>query len=92
MKHCRIKIIGKVQGVAFRYYTKLKADDLGLYGTTENQVDGSVVTFVKGHEKKVDQFINWCYEGSPASEVREVIVTTILINENQEYSNFSILR
>lgn len=92
MKKCSIKIIGKVQGVAFRYYTKKKADELGLLGTTENQEDGSVVTFVSGREEDVDLFIAWCYQGSPASKVEEVIVKDLPVNGGREYSDFSILR
>ena len=92
MKYCRIQIIGKVQGVAFRYYTKLQAEALGLFGNTENQIDGSVVSYVIGDSEKVDQFIKWCHEGSPAAEVKEVIATQLSILGSQEYTDFSILR
>ena len=92
MKYCCIQIIGKVQGVAYRYYSKLKAEELGLLGTTENQKDGSVVTYVKGDSGNVDRFIRWCHEGSPASEVKEVIATQLSSLESQEYTDFSILR
>lgn len=92
MKHYRIQVTGKVQGVAFRYYTRLKAEELGVLGTTENQKDGSVISFVYGEEKKVQLFIDWCHEGSPASKVEKVIVTELSEVENAEYKDFSILR
>ena len=92
MKYYSIQIIGKVQGVAFRYYSKLKAEELGLLGTTENQIDGSVVTHVIGNSEDVDRFVHWCHEGSPAAKVKEVITTQLSILESQEYSDFSILR
>ena len=92
MKYCSIQIKGKVQGVAFRYYSKLKAKELKLKGTTQNQIDGSVVTYVIGDSENVDRFIQWCHEGSPAAEVKEVTVTRRSILERQEYSDFSILR
>lgn len=92
MKYYRIQILGKVQGVAFRYYTKMKANELGLLGTTENHIDGSVVTFISGDEKNVKLFIEWCSQGSPASKVEEVIVTDLSGVENTEYEEFSILR
>lgn len=92
MKYYRIQIIGKVQGVAFRYYTKLKADELGLMGTTENQIDGSVITFAKGQEEVINEFIKWCRHGSPASIVKEVNCTELSASESQEYKVFSILR
>jgi acylphosphatase len=92
MKYYRIQIRGKVQGVAFRYYSKLKAQELGLVGTTENLTDGSVVTHVKGDSINVDRFIGWCHEGSPAADVKEVITTQLSNLESQEYTDFSILR
>jgi len=92
MKYYCIRVKGKVQGVAFRYYSKLKAEELGLLGTTENQRDGSVVIHVIGDSENVDCFIHWCHEGSPAAEVKEVITTQLSILESQEYPDFSILR
>lgn len=74
MKVVRITISGKVQGVAFRYYTKMKADELGIDGSVQNLENGSVFVLAKGNSKELDIFINWCNEGSPASHVNEVIV------------------
>lgn len=92
MKKCRIHIVGKVQGVAFRYYTKKKADSLGLRGTTENQADGSVVSIVEGEAFLVDEFAAWCKIGSPASSVDQVIVVDLDSGNEAEYRDFSILR
>jgi len=92
MKYCRIQITGSVQGVGFRYFTRLKAVELGLLGSIENQTDGSVVIFVLGDEELVDHFIDWSHYGSPASKVEEVIVKELDIAESMEYKEFSILR
>ncbi len=92
MMHVQIRISGKVQGVAFRYYTKLKADELGLMGTTENQSDGSVITWAYGEEEKVKKLISWCQIGSPASKVEQVKIIELDAMENDEYEDFSILR
>ena len=92
LKKCKIQIFGKVQGVAFRYYSKQRADELGLVGTAENQLDGSVITYICGDEKMVDLFIEWCHLGSPASKVDEVIISELPIVETREYLDFSILR
>jgi len=69
-----IKVIGKVQGVAFRYYTKKKADELGLAGSVQNLKDGSVIIKVNGNQHGVDKLIRWCSAGSPASNVNQVLV------------------
>lgn len=92
MKHCRIQILGRVQGVAFRYYTRMKANELGLEGTVENKMDGSVEVFVLGDETKVDQLVEWCHEGSPASKVEAVYFSELEDAERAEYEEFSILR
>ena len=90
--HIRIQVFGKVQGVAFRYYSKKKADELGLKGTTENQPDGSVVSFVLGQEQHVKRFEEWCHSGSPASHVESVEVTILKEESKRVYEDFSILR
>ena len=92
MRHCRIHILGKVQGVGFRFFTKMKADELGLLGTIENQQDGSVVVFVVGDERLIIHFISWCRYGSPASRVEDVIVKDLDVEEGAEYKDFSVLR
>jgi len=71
--HYNIKVIGKVQGVWFRKYTKDKADELGLKGAVQNQPDGSVYIEVEASSaEKLKQFTEWLYEGSPLSKVDEV--------------------
>jgi len=32
-----IQVFGRVQGVGFRYYTQIKADELGIKGYTKNR-------------------------------------------------------
>jgi len=49
----RINIFGRVQGVGFRYFIKIKARKLGLKGWVQNQVDGSVKLKVKGDKEKL---------------------------------------
>ncbi len=74
--HCNIQVIGKVQGVWFRKYTKDKADMLGLTGIVKNKTDGNVYIEAEGEKEIVEGFIRWLYEGSPQSNVVEVIYET----------------
>ena len=92
MKHYKIKIKGKVQGVWYRGSTKRKAEELGLKGFVQNQSDGSVITYAKGETSKVQKFIDWCHKGSPASSVESVYCTKIENSKCKEYSDFRILR
>jgi acylphosphatase len=89
----KIIVIGKVQGVAFRYYTKMKADELGLMGSVQNMDDGSVIIHAEGQKKQLDVMTKWCHIGSPASNVSEVIIHETQIENihpsSQSFSNYS---
>ena len=74
MKACIIKVLGKVQGVGFRFYTNKKAKELGLHGFVKNMRDGSVYIEVEGEEGKLDEFIIWVNDGPEWARVDEVII------------------
>ena len=50
-------VYGRVQGVAFRYMTKMVADELGVNGIVKNLDDGSVYIEANGDKLAVQQFI-----------------------------------
>lgn len=84
----KVKITGRVQGVFFRDYTKRTALNLSLKGIVRNLPDGSVEAVVLGEEEKIEQFIQWCWRGSPMSNVVSVITTK---QENRShFSSFEI--
>jgi acylphosphatase len=72
MKHYRIHIIGTVQGVWFRKYTKEAALSYHVRGMVKNEIDGSVYIEAEGEEEDLKSFIQWLYKGSPLSKVKEV--------------------
>lgn len=57
MKKVSIRVTGFVQGVGFRYSTKLVADQIGVHGIVRNESDGSVYIEANGEEEKIDKFI-----------------------------------
>ncbi|MBT8233945.1 MAG: acylphosphatase [Saprospiraceae bacterium] len=67
-----IKVFGTVQGVGFRYYTKLKADELKVIGNVQNKSDGSVEINVSGSEDIVYSFLDWCHKGPASSFVSKL--------------------
>lgn len=77
MKSISISVQGKVQGVAFRYYTLHKAIELNLSGFVRNQTDGSVYIEATGPEKDIEIFSLWCNYGPSRARVdtidREII-------------------
>ena len=90
MKAIQAVISGKVQGVFFRYFTRKKAKELRLTGTVENLPNGSVRVLAKGPANQIEEFIDWCHIGSPASTVEKVRVEEIPVDRT--FDGFTILR
>ena len=78
-----------VQGVNFRYRTKLEADRLGIKGTVRNCEDGTVLIFACGEEASMEAFVEWCSKGPSRA-----MVVGIEIGETEDrgYLDFSIIR
>jgi len=86
-----VKFFGLVQGVNFRYYTRLKAREIGLTGFVRNELDGSVFAVFEGEKDAVEKCIMWCANNQPHAEVTDYQVEWERI-EAREYSSFEILR
>ncbi len=89
MKRVLIKVTGSVQGVCFRRYALQKALQLGLTGYVTNQEDRSVRILAQGSFPAVDNFIQWCHQGSPQAQVDDVLVEED--EANDIYLDFSIV-
>jgi acylphosphatase len=63
------RITGRVQGVAFRAWTRHVARELGLSGTVRNLADGAVEVHAAGPRKRLEEFEARLWEGPPASKV-----------------------
>ncbi|MDE2151972.1 MAG: acylphosphatase, partial [Betaproteobacteria bacterium] len=61
MKCKRAWISGRVQGVAFRAYTRAQAEALGLRGYARNLPDGSVEVLACGDEQALDALLRWLH-------------------------------
>ncbi len=71
----RVLIEGRVQGVSFRYYTQLKAHELGITGWVRNLSGGRQVEAVfVGEKDAVEKMLAWCERGSPHARVDSVRV------------------
>lgn len=71
MKAYKIKIVGDVQGVGYRFSAIREAQSLGLSGWVKNDPDGGVSAQIQGDEESCSQFIEWAREGSPMAEVEK---------------------
>lgn len=57
MEKLRMNVQGRVQGVGFRYMTKMVADQLGVTGSVKNEDDGSVSITAIAPEDIMETFI-----------------------------------
>jgi acylphosphatase len=76
----RLRLTGRVQGVAFRASTVTTARALSLAGWVANRADGSVEAVAEGDEAGIAAFIRWCHQGPPAARVDHVEVTDELVH------------
>ena len=73
--HFKIKVIGRVQGVWFRKFTKVEADKIGVKGFVQNKTDGSVYIEAEGSTLQLTEFISLLNKGSYMSDVSNVYIT-----------------
>lgn len=88
MKSVSITVSGKVQGVWFRKYTCDKARELGLKGTVRNKPNGDVHVQATGNDVQLKALEIWCWQGSPQSDVTDVLKEEI---EAVEFPDFRII-
>lgn len=69
----QVLVTGKVQGVYFREWAVKTAQELEVDGWVRNRRDGYVEVYAVGAGAAVERFIERLRDGSPASEVDQVI-------------------
>lgn len=65
-------IDGRVQGVGFRWHTRLEARSLGLFGWVRNLDDGRVEAHVEGAPAAVEELSRWLERGPSGAFVEEI--------------------
>jgi acylphosphatase len=66
---CRLWVIGRVQGVGFRWFTRKAAQELGLAGLVRNLPDGRVEVEVAGEPEALERFRERLRQGPSGSRV-----------------------
>ncbi len=87
MKHFKITVLGKVQGVFFRKSTQEEAYRLRIAGFVQNESNGSVYIEAEGEEEDLNAFIKWCKIGPEKAIVSEIKVTE---GHFQDFEDFEI--
>ena len=75
LSRAHVFVSGLVQGVNFRYYTRIEAHNRGVTGWVRNLPDGRVEAVFEGDESAVRQMVEWCRSGPPVAQVEEVETT-----------------
>ncbi len=81
-------IEGRVQGVGYRYFAKIKAESLCIKGSVKNMRDGTVFLTAQGEKESMENFIRWCHKGPPGAIVRNI---EKVHGKTEGFSEFSIL-
>nr|WP_321293625.1 acylphosphatase [uncultured Trichococcus sp.] len=88
MKKIKMTVNGRVQGVGFRYMTKMVADQIGISGIVRNEDDGSVYIEAVGPTDKIDAFIT-AVKRSPSPSGK---VDTYKLEEDASIENYISFR
>ena len=83
----KIHVIGRVQGVGFRWSAATEARSRGITGYVKNLSDGSVYIEAEGSKEQLNAFEEWCRNGPRFGLVESVIVETC---PTVNYSDFLI--
>ncbi|MAE97146.1 MAG: acylphosphatase [Deltaproteobacteria bacterium] len=70
----RVRIRGRVQGVAFRASTRDEARRAAVDGWVRNRPDGTVEAVFEGEPARVEQLIAFCRRGPSWAHVDEALV------------------
>jgi len=81
-------VLGRVQGVGFRYSACARAEELRLGGWVRNLDDGSVEVVAEGAVERLALFEEWLRRGPTGAYVREVRLDRI--EPRGRYPRFTI--
>ena len=71
----RYVVIGRVQGVGFRWFVENEASRLGVAGWVRNRQDGSVEVLAAGSREQLDSLYDILNRGPRAARVDRVEVS-----------------
>lgn len=81
MPAAHFKVVGRVQGVGFRWFTRVVARRLQLAGWVRNLPDGSVEVAASGREEKLEELRRLLEKGPDGAVVSGVIDLEPVVEE-----------
>lgn len=68
----KARVTGRVQGVGYRFFTELVAQEIGVSGYTMNCSDGSVEVIAEGERAALQRFLRQLERGPSGARVERV--------------------
>ena len=81
----KIRLYGRVQGVYFRKWSHIQAEELGLSGFAQNQSDGSLIIEAQGDDSNLEEFVFRCKEGPERAVITDLVQTEIKTIEEDSF-------
>ncbi len=69
LSRAHIIVRGRVQGVGFRWFVQREAENLGLFGSVKNMVNGDVEVYVEGEKVAIESLLDSLNKGNAISRV-----------------------
>lgn len=91
MRRVRVVVVGRVQGVGFRWFVRQEARRLGVAGWVRNRTDGSVELETAGEDAAVERLLQHVRVGPDAADVTDVLISDTQVAGSVPYP-FSILK
>ena len=87
----KITIMGRVQGVGFRYFVLQKAQEMRLRGYTANAGNGEVDIHAEGDKIYLEDFVKAVSRGPSSAKITDVLVNW-LDKPTNRFRTFEIKR
>jgi acylphosphatase len=81
----RYLVVGRVQGVGYRYFARRAAEGAGVSGFARNLADGSVEVLAEGSDAALAAFEDALRAGPSFSDVRDVSRTPVPARGDQGF-------
>lgn len=88
MQVAHVFIQGRVQGVGFRHFAQVNAEEIGIYGWVKNLPDGQVEAVFAGPIDHIREMVNRCEQGPGSSRVDDIDVE--LREAHEEFESFEV--
>ncbi|MFR0555308.1 acylphosphatase [Loigolactobacillus coryniformis] len=89
MRRVSLTVFGRVQGVGFRYATKMVADKVGVTGLVRNLLDGTVYIEARGTDREVSDFIQAVKKG-PSPYAKVTRIDLVELSDDKVYRDFAV--